>query len=178
MSTTSPQPKTRDTQRTQDQPDHTLLVVGSGEVTDAVEALSTTLGWKAVVVSTLADTLAALHDADSVVVLSHHDGTDGPALAAALAAGKRYVGAMGSRRTQARRRDWMLENGVDPRHVDSVRGPAGLDIGADTPGEIAVSILAEVIAMRRGMSGSGSISERSGPVHPDLPPGTAICPGG
>ncbi|MDQ4085838.1 MAG: XdhC family protein [Actinomycetota bacterium] len=171
MSTTSPP--------CPDAPDaHTLLVVGEGEVARALEAIGTTLGWSVVLVGTLETTVAALPRADSVVVLSHHDGTDGPALAAAVDAGKGYVGAMGSRRTQARRREWMLEHGVDPGLVDSVHGPAGLDIGADTPAEIAVSILAEVIASRRGVRGAGSISDRVGPVHPDLPPGTATCPGG
>jgi xanthine/CO dehydrogenase XdhC/CoxF family maturation factor len=157
---------------------HVLLVVGDGEVAAALETLATTLGWTPVVVTSLEDVEAALARADSVVVLSHHDGTDGPALAAALAAGKDYVGAMGSRRTQARRRQWMLEHGVEAALAASVRGPAGLDIGADTPAEIALSILAEIVATRRGVTGAGSISDRSGPVHPDLPPGTAVCPGG
>lgn len=175
MSTTSPHQVTAQAQASAE---HTLLVVGEGDVARSLEAMGTALGWSIVVVGTLDATVAALPGADSVVVLSHHDGTDGPALAAALAAEKPYVGAMGSRRTQSRRREWMLEHGVDPGLVDSVRGPAGLDIGADTPAEIAVSILAEVIATRRGRSGVASISDRSGPVHPDLPPGTATCPSG
>jgi xanthine/CO dehydrogenase XdhC/CoxF family maturation factor len=175
MSTTSAHPATEEARASRE---HTLLVVGDGAVAQALEAMSTALGWDVVVVTTLDATVAALPRADSVVVLSHHDGTDGPALAAALDAGKPYIGAMGSRRTQARRREWMLEHGVASALVDSVRGPAGLDIGADTPAEIALSILAEVIATRRGVSGVGSISDRTGPVHPDLPPGTATCPGG
>jgi xanthine/CO dehydrogenase XdhC/CoxF family maturation factor len=160
------------------EPAHTLLVVGDADVAHALEQMATALRWRTVVVSSVDDAVAALDHADSVVVLSHDDGTDGPALAAALAAGKQYVGAMGSRRTQARRRAWMLEHGVEPSLADSVRGPAGLDIGADTPAEIALSILAEIVAGRRGARGAGSISDRSGPVHPDLPPGTATCPGG
>jgi xanthine/CO dehydrogenase XdhC/CoxF family maturation factor len=175
MSPTSPHQVTTEAHASAE---HTLLVVGEGDVARSLEAMSTALGWNIVMVATLDATLAALPRADSVVVLSHHDGTDGPALAASLAAEKPYVGAMGSRRTQSRRREWMLEHGVDPGLVDSVRGPAGLDIGADTPAEIAVSILAEVIATHRGRSGVASISDRSGPVHPDLPPGTATCPSG
>jgi xanthine dehydrogenase accessory factor len=156
---------------------HTLLVVGDGEVADALESMATTLGWTPVVVSSLEGTLREIPGADSVVVLSHHDGVDGPALAAALEGPARYIGGMGSRKTQARRRTWMLENGVTEELADSVRGPAGLDIGANTPAEIAVSMLAEIIAVRRGVSG-GSISDRDGPIHPGLAPGTAECPAG
>ncbi|HSE71786.1 MAG TPA: XdhC family protein [Nocardioidaceae bacterium] len=155
----------------------TLLVVGDGEVAGALEAMSRTLGWSPVVVNTAADAEAQVGTSDAVVVLSHHDGVDGPALAAALAADRPYVGAMGSRRTQARRRAWMLENGVAEERVDSIHGPAGLAIGADTPGEIAVAILAEIIGVRRGSVG-GSLRDRSGPIHPDLEPGTAECPAG
>jgi xanthine/CO dehydrogenase XdhC/CoxF family maturation factor len=161
---------------------HAVLVVGDGEVARALSSVSQTLGWEPLVVDTLADALAALPRCESVVVLSHHDGVDGPALAAALQhGGASYIGAMGSRRTQARRRAWMLDNGTPEDAVDSIRGPAGLDIGADTPGEIALSITAEIVAVRRrGAVGSlgGSLSERPGPIHPDLPPGTAECPAG
>jgi len=154
-----------------------LLVVGHGEVATALEAIAPALGWGVTVVDSYDETVEALGVCDSVVVLSHHEGLDGPAIAAALQSDATYVGAMGSRKTQARRRAWLLENGVSESELDDVRGPAGLDIGANTPGEIAVSIVAEVIAMRRGVSG-GSISDRSGPIHPDLPPGTAECPSG
>jgi len=154
-----------------------LLVVGHGEVATALVSIARALGWTVTVVDSYDETVEALGVCDSVVVLSHHEGLDGPAIAAALESDATYVGAMGSRKTQARRRAWLLENGVSESELDDVRGPAGLDIGANTPGEIAVSIVAEVIAMRRGVSG-GSISDRSGPIHPDLPPGTAECPSG
>jgi xanthine dehydrogenase accessory factor len=73
----------------------------------------------------------------------------------------------------------MRANGVSEEAIDAVRGPAGLDIGADTPAEIAVAIVAEIIALDRGAAGAtGSLSKRSGPIHADLPPGTALCPGG
>jgi xanthine dehydrogenase accessory factor len=71
----------------------------------------------------------------------------------------------------------MLANGVAESELARLRAPVGLDIGADSPGEIAVSVVAEVIAQRRGVSG-GSISERTGPIHPGLAPGTAECPSG
>lgn len=157
-----------------DQP-HTVLVVGGGEVATALESITRTLGCEPIVVDTLDDTLAALSDADSVVVLSHHDGVDGPAIAAALANGTTYVGAMGSRKTQTRRREWMLENGVTSEQLERVHTPIGLDIGANTPAEIALSIAAEIIAVRHGVRG-GSLKGRTGPIHPDLAPGTAECP--
>ena len=86
---------------------------------------------------------------------------------------------MGSRKTQERRREWLLANGVTEAALATVRAPIGLDIGADEPGEIAVSILAEVVAVRRGAGATvGAVSDASGPIHPDLEPGTATCPGG
>ncbi|HSE08399.1 MAG TPA: XdhC family protein [Nocardioidaceae bacterium] len=155
-----------------------LLVVGQGEVAAALEQIAGTLGWPVTVVDTLEETESALPRCGTVVVTSHHEGVDGPAIAAALAHGVRYVGAMGSRATQARRREWMLANGVADEELARLRAPVGLDIGADSPGEIAVAVVAEIIALRRrGVSG-GSLSERSGPIHPDLPPGSAVCPAG
>ena len=155
---------------------HTLLVVGDGEVADALVSVATTLGWDATVVGDLDGVHAALPQADSVVVLSHHDGLDGPALAAALSSEAGYIGAMGSRRTQERRRAWLAEHRVSEDAQAVIHGPAGLDIGSDTPGEIALSILAEVVAVRHGVTG-GALRDRSGPIHPDLAPGEALCPG-
>jgi len=120
-------------------------------------------------------------DIDAVVVTSHHEDVDGPTIRAALATGTGYVGAMGSRRTQARRREWLLANGVTEAVLGTVRAPIGLDIGADQPAEIALSILAEIIGWRSGrLAGSGaqSIGDRTGPIHPELAPGEATCPGG
>lgn len=165
------------TEQTPEVTPHALLIVGDGAVATALAAVAHALGWSPVVVDTLEDAVAGLPRADSVAVLSHHDGVDGPALAAALSSGTTYVGAMGSRKTQARRRDWMLENGTPAELVDSVRGPAGLDIGANTPAEIALSIAAEIVSVQHGVAG-GSLSRRTGPIHPDLPPGSAECPAG
>ena len=115
---------------------------------------------------------------DALVVTSHHDGVDGPALRAGLEAGTAYIGGMGSRRTQERRRSWLLDNGVTEDALATVHAPIGLDIGANAPGEIAVAILAEVIAVRAGRTDLGSVSDREGPIHPGLAPGDAYCPGG
>jgi xanthine dehydrogenase accessory factor len=106
----------------------------------------------------------SLTESDAVVVLSHDRAVDVPALAALLAGRVGYVGGLGSRGTQAARRDGLIEHGVPAEQLDRIHGPAGLDIDAHTPAEIAVAIVAEVLASRSGSSG-GSISKREGPVH-------------
>lgn len=85
-----------------------------------------------------------------VVVLAHDAKLDVPALAAALRAGCRYVGQIGGGRTQRLRREALSTQGFSPGELERIRGPVGLDIGAGSPEEIAVSILAELIAVRRG----------------------------
>lgn len=153
-----------------------ILIVGAGPVTEALAPMVGALGWTA----TVTDAVPTITpDTDAVVVLSHHDEVDGPTIRAALAAGTAYVGAMGSRRTQARRREWLLAHDVTEEALGALHAPIGLDIGADEPGEIAVSILAEIVAVRRGAGAAlGSVAARTGPIHPELEPGTATCPGG
>ncbi|GAA5126329.1 XdhC family protein [Haloechinothrix salitolerans] len=157
--------------------EHQILIVGSGDVATALESIGITLGWKPVVATSLSDVTSRLPATESVIVLSHDDQLDGPALAAALTSNASYIGAMGSRRTQARRRDWLLTNGVSAELADSIRGPAGLDIGARTPAEIAVSIIAEIVACHRGATAADALSARPGPIHPDATPGSISCPG-
>jgi xanthine dehydrogenase accessory factor len=158
-----------------------LLVVGDGEVAEALRAHAAVLGWPTQVEKTLEGARAALPGSAVVVVTSHHEGVDAPAIQEALAAGAAYVGAMGSRRTQERRRAWLLDHGTPADALSSLHAPIGLDIGADAPAEIAVSILAEVIAVRAGVEGTvaaSSLRGRTGPLHPHLAPGTATCPTG
>ena len=100
----------------------------------------------------------------AVVVLTHEERLDVPALTAALRSEAFYVGAIGSRRTQERRRERLLEAGLGEEELQRLAGPAGLDLGAHSPAETAVSILAEVLAVRGGRSG-GRLVERSGPIH-------------
>jgi len=103
-------------------------------------------------------------DDTAVVVLTHEERLDVPALTTALASDAFYVGAIGSRRTQEKRRGRLLEAGVTEEQLERLAGPAGLDLGAHTPAETAVSILAEVLAVRAGREG-GRLAERSGPIH-------------
>jgi xanthine dehydrogenase accessory factor len=86
----------------------------------------------------------------SVVVLAHDRKLDVPALEAALQVGCRYVGQIGGRRTQRLRREALAESGFEESVIERVRGPVGLDIGSETPEEIALAILAEIVAVRQG----------------------------
>jgi xanthine dehydrogenase accessory factor len=90
---------------------------------------------------------------DAVCVLTHDLKFDVPAIRAALEAGAGYVGAMGSRKTQARRVERLREEGVAEEEIDRVSSPIGLDLGGDEPGEIAVAIVAEIVARRHGKAG-------------------------
>ena len=156
-----------------------VLVVGDGPVAEVLVPTLGTLGWSARTATTLPEVEEALPSCGAVVVLSHHDDVDAPAIGAALRAGTAYVGAMGSRRTQARRREWLLADGLGEETLAGLHAPIGLDIGADEPGEIAVSILAELVAVHRGRTAEvASLAERDGAIHPDLAPAEATCPGG
>jgi xanthine dehydrogenase accessory factor len=91
-----------------------------------------------------------LDPSTAIVMLTHDPKIDDPALAIALSSPAFYIGALGSRKTQAARRQRLLEAGFEPGQLDRIHGPVGLEIGARLPEEIAVSILAEIIAVRRG----------------------------
>jgi xanthine dehydrogenase accessory factor len=87
----------------------------------------------------------------AVVTLTHDPKLDDPALIAALGAPCFFIGALGSRKTHAARCTRLLEYGVSPADIARIRGPVGLDIGGISPAEIAVSVLAELIAtLRKG----------------------------
>jgi xanthine dehydrogenase accessory factor len=159
-----------------------LVVVGATDTAEELCRAAKALGWRTTVidprpalvtrerlpspdelVTAWPDELDA--DADTaVVVLTHEERLDVPALNAALAGPAFYIGAIGSRRTQAKRRERLLDAGLTDEQLDRLAGPAGLDLGAHTPAETAVSILAEVLAVREGRSG-GRLVERSGPIH-------------
>jgi xanthine dehydrogenase accessory factor len=102
---------------------------------------------------------------DAVCVLTHDAKFDVPALQAALHTDAGYIGAMGSRRTHAERLRRLREVGVDEAGLARVRAPVGLDLGARTPEETAVSICAEIIADRTGRSDPRPLSQTDGPIH-------------
>ena len=100
----------------------------------------------------------------AIVVLTHDDKFDVPALQAALASEAFYVGALGSRRNQERRRARLLEEGVAESALDRIAGPSGLDIGAASSAETALSMLAEMLATRAGRAG-GSLRDSKSRIH-------------
>jgi xanthine dehydrogenase accessory factor len=146
-----------------------LVIVGEGLIADALDAAGRLMGWEPSVVNSAALSTVAvggLGAGDGVVVLSHDRSVDGPVLAAALSTGVGYLAALGSRRTQAARAGWLTDHDVAADAIGRVRGPAGLDIGARTPTEIAVAIIAEMVAVRSGATGR-PLTERDGPIHHD-----------
>jgi len=106
---------------------------------------------------------------DVVLVFTHDPKFDEPALISALASGAGYVGALGSRRTQRDREERLREAGIEQSEIDRIAAPCGLDIGARTPSETAVSVLAEVIALQNARSGE-PLKESEGPIHPRRQP--------
>ncbi|HZI45568.1 MAG TPA: XdhC/CoxI family protein [Ilumatobacter sp.] len=102
---------------------------------------------------------------DAVCILTHDPKFDVPAVQGALATRVGYIGVMGSRTTHAKRMQRLAEVGVtDPDDLDRLMSPIGLDIGARTPEETAISICAEIIARRTGRV-TPSLRDGEGPIH-------------
>lgn len=128
-----------------------LVIVGGGAIATALGDAAALLGWSTEItndVATATGFIAALAPLDKVVVAAHDLDLAGPALAAALDSEAGYIGALGGRKMQQTRADWLAYRGITD--LDRIHGPAGLDIGADTPPKIAISILAESIAAEAG----------------------------
>jgi len=152
-----------------------LVIVGAVQVAMALVRFARELGYETVVVDGReafatrerfpdADQLVVgwpdevaeaigLGPSDAVAVLTHDVKFDEPAIVAALQRGCRYVGAVGSRKTQADRRARLLAAGVSDAQLDRLRGPIGLDLGGREPAETALAIMAEIVAQRHGASG-------------------------
>ncbi|MBA2293565.1 MAG: XdhC family protein [Actinobacteria bacterium] len=166
-----------------------LLVYGAVDTAEALCRSAKLLGWTAIVADARAtfltpermpsaDRLIAEWPEEAIdevapdhqtafVVLTHDDKFDEPALIAALATEAFYIGALGSRRNQERRRGRLLEAGVSEAQLARIVGPCGLDIGADTQEETALSILAEILAVRAHRSG-GPLRDAKQRIHVEV----------
>jgi xanthine dehydrogenase accessory factor len=108
--------------------------------------------------------LGGIDRATYVAILTHDPKLDDAALSIALRSDAPYVGAMGSRRAQARRRERLLAAGLEEELLDRIAAPIGLDLGAVSPEETALSIMSEVVAVRNGREG-GRLSQTGGRIH-------------
>jgi xanthine dehydrogenase accessory factor len=143
------------------------VIVGGGDLAGALEAQLRLIGWEPTTLTDVheaIDAIAPLGRTDAVIVLSHDPNIDAPTLAAALRNDAGYVGALGSRRTQAARAERLEAHGVDARHLAELHGPAGLDVGASGPAETAVSIVAEILAVRSRRSAQ-PLRDNTNPIH-------------
>jgi xanthine dehydrogenase accessory factor len=126
-----------------------LVIAGAGPIAEAIARAADLLGWRVLVhddVNEAVGQVTTLSAMDNLVVIGHDDRLTGAALEAALAGPVGYIGSVGPRRLQDARADWLVRRGVDD--LDRIHGPAGLPIGASSPAEIAVSVLAEALAVR------------------------------
>ena len=112
---------------------------------------------------------APVDNRTALIVLTHDVKFDIPLLQVALRTEAGYIGAMGSRRTHANRIEELRRVGISEADLARVSAPIGLDVGARTPEETAISIAAEIIAMREGRRG-GRLSESTLPVHNERSP--------
>ena len=153
-----------------------LVIVGATEIARSLVGLAGALGYERIVIDARSafataerfadveqlltdwpeDAFAAigLGPNDAVAILSHDPKFDEPAILDAFRRGARYVGAVGSRRTQADRRRRLLDAGLTEAQLAELHGPIGLDLGGHEPAETALAILAEIVAARRGGSGA------------------------
>jgi xanthine dehydrogenase accessory factor len=166
-----------------------LFVYGAVDTAEALCRGARLLGWEAIVADARAKfaTRERIPSADelivawpdealaqvapdhqtAIVVLTHDDKFDEPALQGALATEAFYVGALGSRRNQERRRERLLEAGVEEAQLERIMGPCGLDVGADTQEETALSILAEILAVRAKREG-GFLKNAKKRIHVEV----------
>jgi xanthine dehydrogenase accessory factor len=163
-----------------------LLVYGAIDTAEALCRAASLLGWRTIVADARArfatreripsadELLVAWPDeaiaevqpdlGTAIVVLTHDDKFDLPMLTAALASDAFYVGALGSRRNQERRRGLLREAGIQEADLDRISGPCGLDLGAESPAETALSMLAEILATRAGRAG-GPLKDAPHRIH-------------
>jgi xanthine dehydrogenase accessory factor len=163
-----------------------LFVYGAVDLAEALAAAAKLLGWRTIVADARSafatpDRLPSADElivswpqeafehvtpdhATAVVVLTHDDKFDLPALELALASDAFYIGLIGGRRNQERKRERLREAGIVDDALARISGPAGLDLGGESVPETALSILAEVLAVRNGRAG-GSLAEAKQRIH-------------
>ncbi len=151
-------------------PPPTLIVVGGNQIAITLSNLAKTMDMRTVIVDPRrafateerfpeVDQLIQAWPAEAfetvpltattaVVMLTHDPKIDEPALELALTSSAFYIGALGSKRTQTKRRERLKERGLTEVELDRLHGPVGLELGADNPNEIALSIMAEIVASR------------------------------
>lgn len=166
-----------------------LFVYGAVDTAEALCAMAKQLGWRTIVADARgrfatperipsADELLQLWPdealahvqpdfATAIFVLTHDDKFDLPLLEAAVRTDAFYIGALGSRRNQERRTALLRDAGLTDVELERISGPSGLDIGADTPAETALSMLAEALALRAGRRG-GRLKDSPHRIHVDV----------
>ena len=148
-------------------PDPRVVVVGTGELIEAIASQGALLGWETRSTNAVGEVAGLLEwggATGALVVLSHDPHVDTPALADGLASGAGYVGALGSRSTQSKRTERLLARGVSQADADRIHRPVGLDLGGRRAPEVALAIIAEILAAHHGRD-ARPLSSRTGPIH-------------
>ena len=148
------------------------LVLGTGVLANAIAAQGALLGWTTTIVDDrivaaedIVAHAAALGPADALAVLSHDIEVSAAVLHAALTGPCGYVGALGSRGTQAARAERLRDaHGASDELIGRIHGPIGLDLGSRTPEETALAIFAEILGARSGRA-AGSLRASAGPIN-------------
>lgn len=170
-------------------PSPLLFVYGAVDTAEALAAAARLLGWRTIVADARARfatveripsanelivawpeeafARVAPDHATAIVILTHDDRFDLPALELALATDAFYIGLIGGRRNQERKRERLREAGVGEEAIERISGPSGLDLGAESAPEVALSILSEAVAVRRGRGG-GRLVESRQRIHAEV----------
>jgi xanthine dehydrogenase accessory factor len=164
-----------------------LIVFGAVDFAAALCTMAKATGWRAFVVDPRArfaqparfpdaeevvaawpeeafQRLGGIDRATAIAVLTHDPKLDDAALVLALRSNAGYIGAMGSRRAQAKRRERLLAKGIEDAEMERISAPIGLDLGALTAEETALSIMGEIVAMRHARPG-GRLAHSQGRIH-------------
>jgi xanthine dehydrogenase accessory factor len=164
-----------------------LIIFGAVDFAAALCKMASATGWRAFVVDPRArfaqparfpdaeevvaawpedafHRLGGIDRATAIAVLTHDPKLDDAALVLALRSNAGYIGAMGSRRAQEKRRERLLAKGIEDSELERISAPIGLDLGALTAEETALSIIGEIVAMRHGRNG-GRLAHAQGRIH-------------